>query len=69
MADQNHQERNFYTLPGVSEVEKSDFINENFHFFTLTYFPIFQDGGQKSSRKEFSTIPGGFRGWKKPFFK
>ena len=82
---------------GVLEVGKNHFFNENFQFFTPTYFPIFQDGGTKNSkkgiflmkifnflpqrifrfskmaeqkiaRKGLSTLPGGFRGWKKRFF-
>ena len=38
---------NFLHCLEVLEVEKNVFIDENFHFFTPTYLPIFQDGGPK----------------------
>ena len=46
-----HEKRNFLHYLGVFEVEKYVFMNESFHFFTLTYFPIFQDGGPKNMKK------------------
>ena len=35
-------------------------MDENIHFFTPTYFPIFQDEGPKSIKKQLPTLPADF---------
>ena len=57
MADQKTVRNELSTL---LEVEENVFIYENFHFFTLTYFPIFQDGGAKNIKKGSFYITWGF---------
>ena len=63
-----HQERNFLHYRGVFQVGKNDFFNENFQFFTPTYFPIFQDGGTKNSKKGTFCMADGFSSLEKTIF-
>ena len=51
---------NFLHCLEVLEVEKNVFIDENFHFFTPTFFPIFQDDGTKNIMKGTFYITWGF---------
>ena len=59
--------RNFLNYLGGFEVEENGFIDKNFQFFTIAYFPIFQDGGPKNSKKGTFYITRGFSKLNKTF--
>ena len=46
-----HKKMNFLSYQGVFGVENNEFEVRKFQFFTLKYFPIFQDGGHKNIEK------------------
>ena len=55
-----HQERKFLHYLGVFEVHKNVIIDEKNYFFAPTYYPIFQDGGPKNTKKGTFYITWGF---------
>ena len=62
-----HEKRNYLYCLGVSEVEKNISNYENFHSFTLAYFPIMQNGGTKNMKSRNIYITVGFSRFRKTF--
>ena len=54
------EKRNCLHYPGVFEVEKNVFVNENLFIFQFSKI-----ADQKTWKYKLSTLPGGFRGWEK----
>ena len=68
MAEQKIAGKGLSTLPGGFEVGKNDFFNENFQFSPQRIIRFSKMAKQKKPRKELSSWPEGFQGWKKRFF-
>ena len=65
MADQKPWNRHFLYYPWIFDIEKNVFLNENFHFFTPTNFPIFQINESKKLKKGTFYITREFSRFKK----